>query len=440
MGTVSAEVPVRRAREQALVDGTAYAKGAAWLCAFAITLLPLLTPSATAVNLTVVDVGIALAIGGCFWWAMSTRARLKAPYALPVALTAIGGTLAAMRSVYPLVGGSAVMQDLFLLAWAIALANLARSRETLLVITGAWCYTAFFWAAALVLAVAGGQTGVSGATHATGGRAPFTFGDENTGALYYAISLFVVLACRRPHNKVLRGVTVATILLAILFTGSLAGILGLLGAAVAISVAVAWQRHGFEHAVVVLCVAMLVATTGLLLYRTSDLGRQASASQYAAIRYTIGRTDWSAGEREVLARETSNLYRSGDLFGIGPASTKRTLYALQAPYVREAHNDWTAALLERGLLGALGAVALFVVVGFYGIAVGMRPLREPFNSLVPAPWFLIGTLSVLLVFSVTHEALHDRTVWTLLGLLAALHLWARMEPVSRRPIAEGSAA
>jgi O-antigen ligase len=355
-------------------------------------------------------------------------------------LTVIGGTFAAMRSAYPLVGGLAVMQDLFLLAYAIAFANLARSRETLSIITEAWCYTAFLWAAALVVAVAAGRTGISGASHATGGRAPFTFGDENTAALYYAISLFVVLACRRPRHRLVRTAAVGTILLAIVFTGSLAGILGLLGAAVAISVAVMWQRHGLEHAVAVLSVAMLLAAFGLGVYHNSGLVQQASASRYAAIRYTIGRTDWSAGSREVLARETSNLYRSGDLFGIGPASTKRTLYAQQAPYVREAHNDWAAALLERGLLGALGVVALFGVVGFYGITVGMRPLREPFASIVPAPWFLIGTLSVLLVFSLTHEALHDRTTWTLLGLLAALHLWCRTEPAPRGSIAEGSAA
>jgi hypothetical protein len=80
------------------------------------------------------------------------------------------------------------------------------------------------------------------------------------------------------------------------------------------------------------------------------------------------------------------------------------------------------------------------VVGFYAITVGMRKLREPYATVVPAPWFLIGTVPILLVFSLTHEALHDRTVWTLLGLLAALHLWCRTAPAASRPIATGSEA
>ena len=42
---------------------------------------------------------------------------------------------------------------------------------------------------------------------------------------------------------------------------------------------------------------------------------------------------------------------------------------------------------------------------------------------------LVGALVGLLIFSLTHEALHDRTVWTLLGLVAGIHAWAR-QPVT----------
>jgi hypothetical protein len=412
------------------------AASAARLCAVAVFLLPLMTPIAASANLSIVDLGIAAAVAGCLWWATSSRARLAAPYALPVGLTAVAGTLAAMRGAYPLVGGLAVIQDLFLLAWAIAIANLARTREALSILTKAWCYSAVFWAAALVVAAAAGDTAVSGASHATGGRAAFTFGNENTASAYYAISLLLILACRRPRNPIARVAAAGTIVLAVVLTGSLAGIFGLFGAVLMILLALVWRRSGVAPAVVVLAVATMAVGTSVWLYHHSDIAQQATASRYAVVRFTLGRTSWSAGEREALARETASIYRSGDLIGIGPASTKLTLYALQAPYVREAHNDWAAALLERGVFGAIGVMALFAVIGFYTITVGMRALREPYAEVVPAPWFLLGTLPILLVFSFTHEALHDRTVWTLLGLIAALHLWCRVAPVAA-PIASG---
>jgi hypothetical protein len=61
-----------------------------------------------------------------------------------------------------------------------------------------------------------------------------------------------------------------------------------------------------------------------------------------------------AGTREVLTREAVRLYRSGSVLGGGPVSTKETLLAEQAPYAKEAHNDYLAALVERGAIGLAG--------------------------------------------------------------------------------------
>jgi pimeloyl-ACP methyl ester carboxylesterase len=136
MGVAAVEVQRPAfARGAARAERRASGSVAAGACGAAIALLPLLTPAATTANLTILDAAIVVAIGGCLLWAASSRARLAAPYALPVSLTIIGGTFAAMRSAYPLVGGVAVLQDLFLLAWAIAIANVARTRETLSIVT-----------------------------------------------------------------------------------------------------------------------------------------------------------------------------------------------------------------------------------------------------------------------------------------------------------------
>ncbi len=54
-----------------------------------------------------------------------------------------------------------------------------------------------------------------------------------------------------------------------------------------------------------------------------------------------------------------------------------------------------------------------------------RNLVEEFRSVVPRPAFVIGALITVLIFSFTHESLHDRTVWTLLGLVGGMYAWAR---------------
>jgi len=43
---------------------------------------------------------------------------------------------------------------------------------------------------------------------------------------------------------------------------------------------------------------------------------------------------------------------------------------------------------------------------------------------LPAPEFIVGALATLAVYSFTHQVLHDRNAWTLLGLLAAFSLWS----------------
>ena len=66
-----------------------------------------------------------------------------------------------------------------------------------------------------------------------------------------------------------------------------------------------------------------------------------------SVKNSVGRGLQSSSEREVLARETASLYLSGGLLGRGPNSTEATLREIQAPYPKEAHNDYVAALVER---------------------------------------------------------------------------------------------
>ncbi len=86
----------------------------------------------------------------------------------------------------------------------------------------------------------------------------------------------------------------------------------------------------------------------------SGIVAQAQASS-PLLNDSIGRQAESSGSRSTILSETEQLYFTGDTpFGIGPGGTKTAFQAHQYRYVKMAHDDYTAALLERGVLGGAG--------------------------------------------------------------------------------------
>ena len=153
-------------------------------------------------------------------------------------------------------------------------------------------------------------------------------------------------------------------------------------------------------------------------------------SSNALVRNSIGRGNQSCSERQTLSEETLHLWRTSGALGLGPGATKDVLMAQQAPYPKEAHDDWVAAVIERGVLGGLG---LLLLVGEILIRASRAwdPLRLllGLRMVMPAPAYLVGALGCVLVFSFTHEVLHDRTAWTLFAFVAAVALWGRPKPL-----------
>jgi hypothetical protein len=123
-----------------------------------IVCLPILLPSAPR-SMTPADVELVVAIGMVAVWAASTRQELRLSFVVAVGVMTVAGTVSALFGILPGSGALAVMQDLYLLAWAMALANFGRSP----------C-------------------------------AGFTFGDHNAAGLYSVLSLLVIFAARRPRR------------------------------------------------------------------------------------------------------------------------------------------------------------------------------------------------------------------------------------------------
>ncbi|MFL5800075.1 MAG: O-antigen ligase family protein [Actinomycetota bacterium] len=392
--------------------------------AAAIALLPLSMPIFPG-NSSPVDIVIAGALLVFVFWAGTSGASLRAPYVVPVGLSVVTGTAAALLGQFPATGLQAIVQDLFLLGWALALANVARTPRALSIVARAWAWSSVLWSGVLLVAVMAGLTALAGVDPTEGSRAGLTFGDQNTAAAYYAISLMIVLACRRPRRGVARAAAVALIAIALFLTGSLAGLLGVVPGVAAVAVIRIRTQWGNEAAVASTIGVLLLAGLVVTVVHPLQAAESASTSKYIVVRDSIGRAQQSSSEREVLARETTRLFVTGGLLGRGPASTWSTLQADQAPYPKEAHDDYIAAIVERGVIGLFAVLLLVGAVTFRAVAVSTRPLDSQFREALPAPHWLLGVVPVFVVFSLTHEVLHDHTVWTFFGFLAAVYAWTR---------------
>ena len=163
-----------------------------------------------------------------------------------------------------------------------------------------------------------------------------------------------------------------------------------------------------------------------------DLGyvRERAAGSVPLVRDSVGRSGDSVNERAVILDEGVQVFLDGSGTGVGPARTKASLDRAGAPYVKEAHNDYLAALVERGLIGAVGLLVLGAGIALRCGVLVFRRLPGAYAELVPRAWALAVVAPVMATAASFYEVLHFRHLWTWLGLVAALAMVA--EPRLRR--------
>lgn len=392
--------------------------------AAAVAFLPFLKPSGPG-NIGPVDVLVAASIGACLLWAGSARAELRLPYALSGGLFLLAGAVAGLVGSYPSQSLLSLGQEIPLLLWCAAITNLARLPEALGTILRTWAYSAVAWSAVLIAGMAAGNATVAGLTEDTGPRAALTFGNPNLAVTYFFLSVFIVWAAQRPRRRLLRWGGYALLITAMILTGSNGGILALGAGTVMAGTLAIGRRHGIPGAVAFTALAIVA---GVLVVSRIDVAAVEGWARRTGTQWlveSLGHVEKSAESREELLDQSARLYYEGGLLGQGPASTKSRLVANLSPTQHEAHNDYTATLIERGFPGA---VALLLLIGSVGIrtwSVAARPLRRDFAVAVPRPFGLAGGVVAVLVSGLAYEFLHFRHVWALLGVIAALYLWGR---------------
>jgi hypothetical protein len=384
----------------------------------AIATLPVLTPAGPG-NTAAADVTIAAFVAACGMWLYRAGLRAHVPYLLGVGLMMLGGTIAAVH-MSATWSALTVVQDLFCLLWAAAIASAVKARPHLLaVLLRAWVWSAIAWAGVLCFGRMAGINALAGITPKDGGRAALTFDDPNLAGNYFLCGLAVLLATSVVHRRAARIAGILVILLAIIFTGSNGAAIGLaltLGVGGLLRVR---RKHGVTGAVAV--VALSGALIGVVSPQISlSQIRQQAADSVQVLRDSLGRTDESSGTRQQLFSEGLRLYLEGDLIGVAPGRTKVTLKDSGAPYVKEAHNDYMATLVERGALGGFGLVVLLATVSIRVRRATTGPHTPTARQLVPRPEFLLGLGCAFVAAGFFYEVLHFRHLWAYLGLVAGL--------------------
>jgi hypothetical protein len=421
MTDAAAWAPIRVGAAPATAGTAASRSGeriAVGLTAAAVALLPLLRPGGPA-NIAPVDLLIALSVSACLLWAGSSGRRLRFPYAASMLLFMLGGALGALVGPVPRSGLVALTQDGVLLLWCWVVVNVGSSPERLRTLMSAWAYAALAWVLVLFTGLVLGIPALSGQTDAEGSRTALTLLDPNFAASYWFVSIMVVWAAGVPRRRGLRVLAYVLLVAAIVSTGSNSGVLSLLVGAAVAAVLACHARFGLAaacHVVAVLALGGYMVAGAVSL---TALQQSAKGSPYAFVRDGVGRGQSSASQRGALMGEGVRLYREGGPLGQGPVSTKTRLRADMAPYAKEAHDDYLAALLERGFVGL---VALMLLVA--GLGMRIVRLAAGRSSIVPRPYALVGAVAGTLVAMAVNELLHVRHVWTLFAFVAALSVWS----------------
>jgi lipopolysaccharide/colanic/teichoic acid biosynthesis glycosyltransferase len=420
------EAPARLARGSAQ-------RAAVITLVLAVIFQPVLHPTGPG-NSSPVDLLLIASIVTALVWLAATHRKLRAPYVIPVLLFVAAGAASGLVSPLPGTALSSLMTDLLLFAWCTTVVNVLSGPRVMRYALVAWSWSGIFWAALFVAAWAGHITPLEGGSPALGNRLAFTFGDPNYASWYWDSTIFVIFAARVPGRRWLRFAGYGLLVWALVLTESNGGAVALGIGILFLLMLRYYRRHGWAGAIATLLVAGLAVGAFFAVVPLSSIRQWAITSNNTLLVNSVGRSAQSSSERSLLMQESVELYqRSDGVLGLGPMSSKQLLADWYYPYSNEAHDDWLAALSERGVLGLLALLLLIGCVVTRAGPVLRGPLSAPMAAAVRAPAGIVACLVALGVNSFYEEVLHFRTLWLLFGITAVLSrdVWQRRQSVRR---------
>jgi O-Antigen ligase len=386
---------------------------------------PILHPSGPG-NSSPVDILTLASIATAAIWATSGHHKIRAPYLIPVALMVAAGAASGLVGSLPNLALVTLAVDVLLFAWCTTVVNVLSSPRAMRWALAAWSWSGIFWAGVVIVAWLGHITALEGLQAAEGNRVLFTFGDPNYASTYWDATIFVVYAARTPSTRWMRIIGYIMLAWALALTESNGGALALGVGIFFLLLVKSYRKRGWigsAATAIAICLGVGIFFTAIPL---NSIRQWAASSNQALLVNSIGRSAQSSAERGELITETRQLYEQSDgIVGLGPASTKPLLTTQLYPYANEAHDDYLAALVERGPVGLLGLLLLVGSAISRAAPIVRRPLSARYAAVVPVPAGLVAALLTLSVNSFYEEILHFRFLWALLGIVAVLGKDAR---------------
>ena len=386
-------------------------------------------------NSSPTDLAMVPAMGAVALWIYLSAERIRTPYGISIGLVVLAGCISgavgpylrgALVTVgYPEAPLIAVVQDVYLFVWCLAIVNLARTANALRVLLAVWVYASVFWAGLLIIGVFTGVRALSGIEVNNGVRAEGQFGDPNMASGYFAISLLVLWATAVPRRWWLRAALAAVLLTAMVLTGSNGGVLSLVVGTAFVVLAAIRRRFGLIIAIAALCLALLVGAGATKVIHPVDIQVWARDSGVPVLRDWIGRSDASASQRVTIVKEAWVLFQKAGPLGAGPGATQPILTDSLAPFPHQAHDDYVAAVVERGVEGGIALIVLIWAIAWRAGNAARGQLKPDFAAVVPRRDALIGALLGLAVAAAYYQVLHFRHAWALLAVIAAVQIWGR---------------
>jgi O-Antigen ligase len=392
--------------------------------AVAVAGLPLIVPHGPA-NTSPVDALIVAAIGATLLWGSANGHRFRFPYAFGLMLFVVGGALGALAGPVPGSGLTALSQDFLVIAWCWTLFNVASTPDRLRTLLQTWAYSSVAWAIVLFMGLLAANPTLTGQTARNAGRTALTLHDPNIAANYYVISMMIICATQRPRRRSARYFAYGLLAAALFTTGSNSGVVALVLGITVTGLVALYRRAGVTAAIVGLAFVLLSGFAIASNVSFKSIETKAHDSRYTFVREGLGRGDKSVSQRQTLLHESTHLYETGGILGQGPGSTKTRLGAEMAPFVKEAHNDYFAALTERGVIGFLGLCLFFGAVWIGSFSLLSPRISAGFAAVVVRPGALLGAVAGTMATSAVYELLHTRHVWALFALVAAVVVWGR---------------
>jgi O-antigen ligase len=434
MTAPTASIPMPTARASERTRGFLLSPAWGLYLVLAVALVPVLKPAGPA-QFALID-GLNLVAMICFVGAMiASRKAIEIPFAVPILMISLGSLIALVNAENMKYGLMTMAQDAYLYLWFVVLVNLLSRREgDLRRVRIAWVASAALMGViGLAILLTDGRTQFTDLFGARGNRAWAFFQSPNTFADYLVMSVFVGLSLFGQMSRMLLGLLLGIILLALVATKSNGAMGAMMVGLVAWMVVKAVTRK--SSPVPVIGIGLLLS--GLLvfgLWAQREFHPTAEPLEAIGEGSFVARAGNSSESRQRIWNTLMRHWEQSPL-GIGAGNSRfirlsvgererRTSY-----FSKEPHNDYLGYLIERGPLAVLGLALLMIQP--------LVQLRRRWRTSVSRVWrrtvasplmaALVGGLVASSIHSLVMEKLHFRHFWFFMALLCAVR-----EPLSVR--------